>query len=267
MSNSTVRERYQSRIKPRFQKPIPKGVVPSFFTLMNLFCGFMAIVMISEGKLVNGAWLIVFAGVFDGLDGFMARLTSSSGQFGAELDSLSDVVSFGVAPGLLLYKYGLFALTQPVGILLAALPAMCGAIRLARFNVEAKVEESPSHFRGMPIPVQAGMVVSFYLFFRDVPEWFLFLENGLNQVLIPMTILLSVLMVSAVPFDKLPRFQRGQPVDKFKVYWFAASTALLVFFREDGLIIAMVAYIGKGLFTGLIQFWTEFMSDDPTPTD
>ena len=60
---STVKERYQSRIKPRLRKPLPKGVVPSFFTLMNLFCGFMAIVMISEGKLVHGAWLIVFAGV------------------------------------------------------------------------------------------------------------------------------------------------------------------------------------------------------------
>jgi CDP-diacylglycerol--serine O-phosphatidyltransferase len=259
---STVKERYQSRIKPRFQKPLPKGVVPSFFTLMNLFCGFMAIVMISEGKLTNAAWLIVFAGVFDGLDGFMARLTSSSGQFGAELDSLSDVVSFGVAPGLLLYKYGLFTLSQPVGILLAALPAMCGAIRLARYNVESKIEESPDYFRGMPIPVQAGMVVSFFLFFRDVPEWFLFLENGLNQVLIPLTIILSVMMVSSIPFDKLPRIKRGYPVDKFKVYWFAISLALLIFFREDGLIIGMMAYIVKGLLTGLRQFWTEFMSDE-----
>ncbi len=264
---STVKERYNSRIKPRFQKPIPRGVVPSFFTLMNLFCGFMAIVMISEGKLVNGAWLIVFAGVFDGLDGFMARLTSSSGQFGAELDSLSDVVSFGVAPGLLLYKYGLFALSQPVGMLLAALPALCGAIRLARFNVETKVAESPDFFRGMPIPVQAGMIVSFYLFFRDVPEWFLFLENGLNQVLIPMSIILSIMMVSSIPFDKLPRFKRGYPVDKIKVYWFAASSFLVIFFREDGLIIAMIAYIVKGMLTGLRHFWKDFMSDEAPLTE
>ncbi|MEN9839117.1 MAG: hypothetical protein RL177_596 [Bacteroidota bacterium] len=259
---STVKERYQSRIKPRLRKPLPKGVVPSFFTLMNLFCGFMAIVMISEGKLVNGAWLIVFAGVFDGLDGFMARLTSSSGQFGAELDSLSDVVSFGVAPGLLLYKYGLFALPQPVGILLAGLPAMCGAIRLARFNVGTQVERSTIHFQGMPIPIQAGMIVSFYLFFRDVPDWFLWLENGLNQVLIPMVILLSFLMVSSVPFDKLPRIVRGEPVDKPRVYWFAALFLMWVIFHENGLIVAMVIYISRGLYTGFRQFWTEFMSED-----
>lgn len=263
---STVRERYDRRIKPRFQKPLPRGVVPSFFTLMNLFCGFMAIVMISEGKLVQGAWLVVFAGVFDGLDGFMARLTSSSGQFGAELDSLSDVVSFGVAPGLLLYKYGLSTLAQPIGILLAALPALCGAIRLARFNVDTRVEDSPAHFRGMPIPVQAGMVVSFYLFFRDVPQWFLWLENGLNQVLIPMVILLSILMVSSVPFDKLPRLVRGHPVDKFRVYWFAVSTVLIILFHETGLIVSMVAYIGKGLIMSARQFWADFMSDEPHET-
>lgn len=259
-----VKERYDRRIKPRFAKPLPRGVVPSFFTLMNLFCGFMAIVMISEGKLAHGAWLIVFAGVFDGLDGFMARLTSSSGQFGAELDSLSDVVSFGVAPGLLLYKYGLFALTQPVGILLAALPALCGAIRLARFNVGSAVETSTVHFQGMPIPIQAGMIVSFYLFFRDVPEWFLWLENGLNQVLIPMVIILSVLMVSSVPFDKLPRIVRGEPVDKPRVYWFAALFLMWVIFHENGLIVAMVLYISRGLITGFRQFWAEFMSDEPT---
>jgi CDP-diacylglycerol--serine O-phosphatidyltransferase len=259
---STVKERYNNRIKPRLQKPLPKGVVPSFFTLMNLFCGFMAIVMISEGKLVNGAWLIVFAGVFDGLDGFMARLTSSSGQFGAELDSLSDVVSFGVAPGLLLYKYGLFSLPQPVGILLAGLPAMCGAIRLARFNVGTHIEKSTVHFQGMPIPIQAGMVVSFYLFFRHVPEWFLFLENGLNQVLIPMVILLSILMVSSVPFDKLPRIVRGEPVDKPRIYWFAGLFMLLLLFHENGLIVAMLAYILRGLITGFRLFWSEFMSGD-----
>jgi len=258
-----VRERYNRRFKPRFNKPLPRGVVPSFFTLMNLFCGFMAIVMISEGKLAHGAWLIVFAGVFDGLDGFMARLTSSSGQFGAELDSLSDVVSFGVAPGLLLYKYGLFMLTQPVGILLAALPALCGAIRLARFNVGSQTDSSTDYFQGMPIPIQAGMVVSFYLFFRDVPEWFQWLDNGLNQVLVPMVIILSVLMVGSVPFDKLPRIVRGEPVDKPRVYWFAALFLLWVIFHENGLIVAMVLYISRGLYTGFRQFWTEFMSEDP----
>ena len=94
------RHRRKKRDKPK-RKPIPRIVVPSFFTLMNLFCGFLAILSISEGRLFFGAWLIVSAGLFDALDGFMARLSNATSQFGIELDSISDVVSFGVAPGFI----------------------------------------------------------------------------------------------------------------------------------------------------------------------
>ena len=138
---SRIRERYNQRLKQRFKQPIPRVIVPSFFTLMNLFCGFLAIIQISEGYLHYGAWLIVLAGLFDALDGFMARITNSTSAFGIELDSLSDVVSFGVAPGFLLYYFGLNELQVP-GLILAALPAVCGAIRLARFNVDAKAAPS-----------------------------------------------------------------------------------------------------------------------------
>lgn len=106
---------------------------------MNLFCGFLAIISIAEGRLFFGAWLIVFAGLFDALDGFMARLSNATSQFGIELDSICDVVSFGVAPGFLLYSYGLSELPF-VGIILSALTPLCGAVRLARFNVEVQGE-------------------------------------------------------------------------------------------------------------------------------
>src|SRR5690625_6502425 len=83
----------KTRFKRRQIKPIPRVVVPSFFTLMNLLCGFISIIMVAEGKLVTGAWLIVLAGMFDVLDGFMARLANATSDFGMELDSICDVRS------------------------------------------------------------------------------------------------------------------------------------------------------------------------------
>ncbi len=251
--------RNRDRVRPRLNRPLPPGVVPSFFTLMNLFCGFLSIVQVSQGNMVYGAWLIILAGVFDALDGFMARLTSSSGSFGMELDSLSDVVSFGVAPGFLLYHFGLNQLAFP-GTILAALPALCGAIRLARFNVETKVEESPLYFRGMPIPVQAGMIVSFFLFFHDVPEWFDGFKYGIFQILVPMVLALSILMVGSVPFDKLPRFKKGVPVDRYRVYWSVISITIIIVFRETGLILAFAFYILKGLVMGFLRFRRDYLS-------
>lgn len=256
-----IRERYHERVKPRFSKPIPRVVVPSFFTLMNLFCGFLAIVQIAEGQLHNGAWLIVFAGVFDALDGFMARLTNSNSTFGIELDSLSDVVSFGVAPGFLLYSFSLNGLQAP-GLILAALPALCGAIRLARFNIDAKVVESET-FKGLPIPVQAIMIVGFFLTFSRNMEVFDVLQYGVNNVVIPMVLLLSLLMVSTVPFDKIPRFKRGQMRRQRKtIFVFLAYAAIIVLLQEWGLIIAFSIFILKGLIMFLSRFWKEIMSDE-----
>src|SRR5437764_9004299 len=105
---------------------------------MNLFCGFFAIVKASERTTPGiraAAWLIVLGGIFDALDDAMARLTKSSSEFGVELDSLADVVSFGAAPAFLLYA-GFFYKWETGGVVLAALPAICGSLRLARFNVQ-----------------------------------------------------------------------------------------------------------------------------------
>lgn len=228
---------------------------------MNLFCGFLAIISIAEGRLFFGAWLIVFAGLFDALDGFMARLSNATSQFGLELDSICDVVSFGVAPGFLLYSYGLNALPF-VGIILSALPPLCGAVRLARFNVEAQ-EERPDYFRGLPIPAQAIMIAAFYLTFYNRPELFSDFENGINTVLIPLIVLLSFLMVSTIPFDKIPGFDK-QSVKKYKgrIFLFLFYLALIIFLQETGLMIVFSAFILKGLILGAITFWKEAFSEN-----
>jgi CDP-diacylglycerol---serine O-phosphatidyltransferase len=256
-----ARERYNERLKTRFSKPLPRVVVPSFFTLMNLFCGFLAIIQISEGQLHYGAWLIVLAGLFDALDGFMARITNSTSSFGIELDSLSDVVSFGVAPGYLLYAFGLQELHLS-GYILAALPPVCGAIRLARFNVDAKTETT-DYFKGLPIPVQAIMVVGFFLTFRNSPELFESFRFGLNSVLIPMVVVLSLLMVSTVPFDKIPRFERGKiRQSRNKILLFFTYFLVIMVLQEWGLIIAFSVFILKGLITFSVFYLKELFSDE-----
>lgn len=245
----------------RSRKQIPRTVIPSFFTLMNLFCGFLAIISIAEGRLFFGAWLIVFAGLFDALDGFMARLSNATSQFGIELDSISDVVSFGVAPGFLLYSFGLAELPF-VGIILSALPPLCGAVRLARYNVDVQ-ESMEDFFKGLPIPGQAIMIAAFYLTFYNQIELFEGFEYGINAILIPLIVLLSFLMVSTIPFDKMPSFDK-QSVrkNKVKLSLFIVYGILILLFQEVGLMIVFSIFILKGILVGAYLFWKEAFGED-----
>ncbi|HEX6981449.1 MAG TPA: CDP-diacylglycerol--serine O-phosphatidyltransferase [Balneolaceae bacterium] len=250
------RRRKRRKKTGRRRRQIPRIVVPSFFTLMNLFSGFLAIISIAEGRLFFGAWLIVFAGLFDALDGFMARLSNATSQFGIELDSISDVVSFGVAPGFLLYAFGLGEMPL-VGIILSALPPLCGAVRLARYNVDA-TEVRTDFFKGLPIPAQAIMISAFYLTFYNQLELFGSFEFGLNTVLVPLIVLLSFLMVSTIPFDKIPGFDRQSiRENKGKISLFLFYGVLILVGQEVGLMIVFSAFILKGMILGAVSFWNE----------
>jgi len=258
------RARYNDRIRTRLRKPIPRSVVPSFFTLMNLFSGFMAIIQIHDGMYLYGAWLIVIAGLFDVMDGFMARLSNGTSEFGTELDSLSDVVSFGVAPGFLIYNFSLLELSTP-GAIISAFPALFGAVRLARFNVESRNYEGIDYFRGLPIPAQAMILVAFVLLFQNGDPLFDSLKNGINSVLIPLVILLSLLMVTTIPFDKIPRFNKGmRHSDRIAILFIIFYVLLIIFFKHYGLLIAFGIFVLRGLARGAIKFWKELMADTAT---
>ena len=258
--NRTPRVKHKHPLGKKFRKPIPRMVVPSFFTLMNLFCGFVSLIQVHEGRLVFGAWLIIIAGLFDALDGFMARLASATSSFGIELDSLSDIVSFGVAPGFLLYNYSFHEILLP-GIILSALPAICGAVRLARFNVET-TKLKIDYFRGLPIPAQASMIVAFYLTFNGESSLFSVFKYGINSILIPMVILLSLLMVSTVPFDKIPRFSKGYAKKhRSRILLFVAYSLAIIFFQEYGLMAVFTVFIGKGMIKAAISFWSDIKNN------
>lgn len=258
------------RLRPKFKKrkikPIPKMVVPSFFTLMNLVSGFLSIIFVADGNLMVGAWLIVLAGMFDVMDGFLARLTNSTSEFGSQLDSICDVVSFGVAPGFLVYTFAFHELNI-VGIILTALAPCCIAIRLARYNVESKFEPS-DYFKGLPSPSFAIMLAAFYLTFMNRMEVFAGYEHGVNSVLIPAFILLSFLAVSTVPFDKIPEFDRESlRRNKNRLVLLGVYFIIIVIFQDIGLMFVFTFFILKGLVLGLFVFWKKAFTDDPDPLE
>lgn len=155
-------------IAERLKKPgLQRGaaILPSLFTIGNLFLGFSAIVHAVRLNYETAAQLIVIAVVFDMLDGRIARLTGTASEFGAQLDSLADIVSFGVAPAIIAYQWGLATLHR--SFLAAFFFVMCAAIRLARFNVQRKAVDG-RYFVGLPSPAAAGLIVAI-IYFRPEP--------------------------------------------------------------------------------------------------
>lgn len=229
-----------------------RAAVPNFFTLMNLLAGFFSLIQTAAGNLEAAAWLVVLAAFFDLLDGMMARLVGAAGEFGVELDSLSDVVSFGVAPSFLLYQFGLDQLGPMWGALLASLPALFGAVRLARFNSMADAGAKSTEFSGLPIPAQAGTVVVFILTFVDRP-WFDVLARPQLSVLITLVVALSTLMVAPVSFPALPH-PNAKNLREYRGRFLLFGLALLlgVVFQEEGLLASAVIYLGWGLGRALI---------------
>ncbi|MCC6547629.1 CDP-diacylglycerol--serine O-phosphatidyltransferase [Candidatus Sumerlaeota bacterium] len=205
-------------------------IFPNLFTSASLFLALWAIVNISEGsaaialkntaladaKFVKACWLILFSALCDAVDGPVARLTRTSSSFGLNFDSLADVVAFGVAPAFLMYSKlramdeGLPLYAPRLALGACALFAICSAIRLARFNVQATTTER-NYFTGLPTPGAAGSVVSAFLFvlwFTDLPairdlDSDQNLRKNLHRLILLMMAGLSFLMVSEVPFPKL----------------------------------------------------------------
>jgi len=183
---------------------VTRSIIPSLFTVMNLFSGFVAIkTALIDSDFEKAGWFIVLGALFDTLDGLMARLTHSASEFGVELDSLADVVTFGVAPSAIVYKL-FFYQFEPIGILIAALPMICGALRLARFNVQL-VGFDKDYFKGLPIPSAAILIVSFvtFYFLRGEPSFLA--HDGLNVAMFIVVIGASLMMVTTVKYETMPK--------------------------------------------------------------
>ena len=202
---------------------ITPSIIPNMFTAMNMFCGFLSIINAASGEYIYACWLIIIAGVFDMLDGTMARLTKSSSALGVQLDSLSDLVSFGVAPAFLVYKTYLFNYYAG-GIIISSLIMIAGGLRLARFNVQL-VGFNKTYFTGLPIPSAAIAIASFIIAFYTRGAGY---NPSVIIYIIPLVVVLSYLMVSTIKYDTLPKFTKQELKDK--PYLFLTPLILILIF-------------------------------------
>ncbi|MGE5217494.1 MAG: CDP-diacylglycerol--serine O-phosphatidyltransferase [Chloroflexota bacterium] len=219
-----LRRRSRHRLPLRHRMPADKlrrGVylIPSLFTAGNLMCGFFSIIATFRGDYVNAALLILLANVFDGIDGYAARLTRTTSQFGVEFDSLADVVSFGVAPAVLVYLWALVP-WETWGWLAACTYVVCGALRLSRFNVQAQMG-SKGHFVGLPIPAAAQMITSTVILY-----YYLGGAGAPNRHVTLLLVIygLAVLMVSNIPYFSL----KNTDVKKRHPIWMLVSGFILI---------------------------------------
>jgi CDP-diacylglycerol--serine O-phosphatidyltransferase len=172
----------------------PKHLVPNGVTLANIAFGFLGVVAAAEGHFERSCVLLFSAAMCDLLDGRLARLLNAASKFGMELDSLSDAVSFGIAPAVLVYLAVLRQL-GPLGAVIAVLYVLCGALRLARYNLDT-APISQMTFLGCPIPIGAGYLLSFVMVRHSLPAW----VAGMG------TLAVAACMISTL---KVPKFRKG----------------------------------------------------------
>ena len=190
------------------------------FTVGNLACGFRSIIISSGAHSLMGdayyrnlseaVWLIILGAFLDFLDGLVARFSKTSSRFGVELDSLTDIVTFGVAPAVLLINFSLIPHANMAWIL-AFIFLMTGSFRLARFNLTAKVEQKVN-FLGLPIPSAAIAIVSYILFSIEI--WG---KIKMEKFFIVLILASSVLMVSTIEFETMPKFDFSNPRNRLKI--------------------------------------------------
>jgi CDP-diacylglycerol---serine O-phosphatidyltransferase len=225
----------------RFRRSV--YLLPNLFTAMNMFCGFYAMISAINGRFVPAACALLVAGIFDNLDGKIARVTRSTSKFGVEFDSLADLVSFGVAPGLMIYLWALAPLGR-LGWLAAFLFVVCGALRLARFNTQVDTVDS-NYFMGLPIPAGAGMSAVTVLFCHKLG----LVANPL--VVLVMLYLLSFLMVSTLRY---PSFKQARFIRDRNFNALVGAILVLIFIAAQpsiALFLIGVTYVGSGFFVSL----------------
>ena len=263
----TIKQRFmrrRNRPNRRGQRmdKLKKGVyiLPNFLTSLSLFCGFYAIVSTLQGVsmqvdsmrdqcFLQAAWAIIVSGLFDGLDGRIARMTNTTSKFGVEYDSLADLVAFGVAPAVLAYGWVLSGYGR-WGWVAAFLYVACGAIRLARFNVQSVGGGNSNYFTGLPIPAAAAMVATtaIFCFYLDIADKII-----LSILFIGMIYVLAFLMVSTIwfksfkQFDYLSRKPFNAVVFAIVLIFFVASEPQIMLFAMS-LTYVLSGPIGYGLY-------------------
>lgn len=198
--------------------PRSRGIylLPNLFTTGALFSGFFAIIAAAQGRIGEACVAVFISAVLDGLDGRVARLTNTQSEFGVQYDSLADLVSFGMAPALVMYHWSLFALKLDgptlgkIGWLAAFLYAACAAVRLARFNSQVEQQTDKRWFIGLPSPAAAAVMASFVWTAHDLG-----LDGeGLRYLAMAITVVIGLLMVSRLRYPSFKGGRKGPGADR-----------------------------------------------------
>jgi len=259
-----------SEILPH-QKP-SRGVylLPNLMTTAAMFAGYYSIVAGINGQFEKAAIAILLAGIFDGLDGRIARLTNTQSEFGVQYDSLSDLISFGVAPSLLAYNWSLAGLHEispfmgKLGWLAAFIYTACAALRLARFNTQVGVADK-AYFQGLASPAAAGTLAAIVWFGTDQG----IAGSALTWPMLIVTPALGLLMFSRVRYFS---FKSGPAGDRVPILWIFVLMLLLVLLAIDPptvLLLVGLVYIATGFVLTLIGMQKhrkrKTVSNRPTP--
>lgn len=218
-----------------------KYLVPNSFTALSLILGLSALHLINLGDFYLAAWLIGIAMICDYLDGKFARLLNAQSKFGAQFDTLSDFVTFGVTPGFLAYS-SLLNEVNFVGAAVSIFYVFCGGFRLVRFSLKNNVTSKKQPFIGLPIPAAAGMIASFIIFnayFQD--------GNFIVDLLLISTFLVSILMISKIEYLPL---EKGKKLSKESIFFISLaiiSILLAIEFSYFIFIFWMLIYIVYGI--------------------
>lgn len=232
----------EEKILSEKRENLRKGVylLPNLITAAGIFAGFFVIIATIDEQYSKAAWFILLAAIFDGLDGKVARLTGTTSKFGVELDSLADVISFGVAPAVLLYDWALRPYGK-LGWLAAFLFVICGALRLARFNVQVTTVES-RRFVGLPIPAAACIVATCVLLFYQLGG-----TGTIRMVsMVLLVFLLAFLMISNIPYlsFKDPELFKRQP---FRMLVLAIMLLIVIVARPEVMLFLIgMIYLASG---------------------
>jgi len=228
-------------------------VLPNLITTLNMFFGWFSIIRSIKGDFTVAAFCIVAAAIFDLLDGRVARMTKTESPFGAQYDSLCDLVSFGIAPALLLFHWSLSPFGR-IGWLVCFFYVACGALRLARFNVYTMMNEygeldteatSTTNFVGLPIPMAAGIAASAVLAFRDLS-----INADKNLGILALTALAGMAMVSNFPYRSFKDIDLKRRLPFRYLVFGVAILAAIAIHPEITLFILFVFYATMGLLMG-----------------
>ena len=235
-------------------------VVPNLFTTGNLFCGLYAIIAVFNADFVKASLAILVALIFDMLDGSSARLTKTTSQFGIEYDSLADLVSFGVAPGVLVYAWAL-KLHGVLGMAVVFAFVGCGALRLARYNVQVSTGDN-RYFTGLPIPAAASVLASLLIFDQHILQ----VERHVRPLLVLIvTFVLAFLMVSTIKYTKFKgmRLQAGEGF--LYLVWGVLGIMLIAAIPQVALFVLFAGYAASGVVVSLVNLLRRAVAPGSAP--